>query len=200
MADYLGGVPGAEVVILDNGSTWGPLLDWYASCPYEVRRLGRNIGHRAPWVVGAVFERPSPFYVVTDPDLDISAVPKDLLQVLHEGLRRYPERMKCGLSLELRDLPEGLRTEKIRAFQEKFWTRRLDARYFDAGVDTTLAMYHRSRRDIGFAAVRGHGLRTDRPYTARHLPWYVKQGEEDAEEKNYLATASASSTWARGGP
>ncbi len=38
-----------NLVILDNDSTYPPLLEYLDSTPHTVFRLGRNIGHTAPW-------------------------------------------------------------------------------------------------------------------------------------------------------
>jgi hypothetical protein len=46
-----------EIIILDNGSTYGPLLDWYETLedPTRVVRLC-NLGHTAADEVGRVLE------------------------------------------------------------------------------------------------------------------------------------------------
>ena len=38
-----------RIYILDNASTYPPLLSYYESCPFEVIRLGRNLGFKALW-------------------------------------------------------------------------------------------------------------------------------------------------------
>ena len=37
-----------DIYIVDNGSTYEPLLEWYATNPCKVVMLGENLGHQAP--------------------------------------------------------------------------------------------------------------------------------------------------------
>jgi hypothetical protein len=176
---------GARVVVLDNDSTWGPLLEWYERCPFEVRRLGANLGQHAPWTSGAVAGVVTARYVVTDPDLAMDGCPRDVLEVLADGLDRYPWAIKAGVGLEIDDIPAGYPSrDLVLDIERRCWQERLGARFFRAGVDTTFALY---RSGEPFAS--GPAVRADRPYVARHLPWYVTPGALDAEERHYLATA-----------
>ena len=56
-----------DIYIVDNGSTYEPLLEWYATKPCEVISLGVNAGHQAPWLCGLVQKLGEPYYAVTDP-------------------------------------------------------------------------------------------------------------------------------------
>ena len=78
-----------DIIIVDNNSTYEPLLEWYATNPCEVIRLNENMNQSAPWLIGIPFDRKYEYYVVTDPDLDLSNVPKDCLNVLKEKLEKY---------------------------------------------------------------------------------------------------------------
>lgn len=80
----------AEILIIDNGSTYEPLLDWYVQLPHRVIRI-ENLGHVAPWVEEINNEIKTDFYVVSDPDLDISSVPNDCLEHLAMCLIRFKE-------------------------------------------------------------------------------------------------------------
>lgn len=168
----------SEVVIIDNASTYPPLLDWYASCPYKIHRLKKNIGPRGLWHVGA----PDTYFVNTDSDLDIGKVPKGVLRILKEGLDWFPKMLKAGLSLEINDIPDNYPLKHLVLQHETGnWEQFIgDHRFHLAGIDTTFALY-RPRAEWG-----GYGpaLRLKRPYTARHLPWYMV--EEDEEETYYL--------------
>ena len=39
-----------EIIIVDNDSTYPPLLEWYATNPCRIERLNKNIGVAAPWI------------------------------------------------------------------------------------------------------------------------------------------------------
>jgi hypothetical protein len=192
MADWLYN-HGIDPVFIDNGSTYKPLLDYYDQTKYEVYELGANYGHTCVWLpqldilnkLGITGR-----YIVSDPDLDLSGVPDDFLDVLNRGLDKYPFD-KCGLSLEINDLPD---TEEGRYIQDKtevnYWRHPLDSQYFKADTDTTFALYREGVNHYSHSAIR-----TNRPYTCKHIPWYYTDFNSlSEEEKNYFRTANDSSS------
>jgi hypothetical protein len=186
LADWLHS-KGCEPIFIDNNSDYPPLLEYYNTCPYRVVRMDKNYGHRVIWdkdIVNLLGIKD--WYCVTDSDLDMSSVPDDFIDVLATGLIRYPEFNKCGLSLEINDLPDGdFVKEKCEA---RYWLRPLDKDYFDAQVDTTFAMYKANGYFL-------EGIRTNRPYTARHVPWYYKDiNSLPEDEQYYFRTANDSSS------
>ena len=194
MADWLA-ARGCEPVIIDNASTYPPLLAYYDACPYAVVRMPHNAGHRVAWdaaygLLGRLGITGR--YIITDPDLDHTGVPDDFLAVLHKGLDRYPEALKCGLSLEVNDLPDTEAGRLVRDVHEaRWWHTPLDSEYYRAGVDTTLALYCENARNYFIHPA----IRTNRPYTARHVPWYYdKLADLPADEQYYFRTANDSSS------
>jgi hypothetical protein len=194
MAEWLA-AHGCTPVFIDNGSDYPPLLEYYALCPFEVIRLGANYGHTVLWqdsiqqtlhaIVG------DDRYIVTDPDLDLTGVPADFLKVMHRGLDLYAIYDKCGLSLEINDLPATEEGNLVRTrFELKYWMKPLDEMYYHADTDTTFAMYRE-----GVKVYSINGIRTNRPYTARHLPWYyTSRAELPVDEQYYFSTANSSSS------
>lgn len=191
MADWLAQM-GCEPIFIDNNSDYEPLLQYYLDTPYKVVYLKANYGHTVIWnhelkLLDKVNER----YIVTDPDLDLSLVPNDFLRVLSHGLDKYPGYDKCGLSLEINDLPDTAEGILIKTKCEpKYWKTPLDNMYFRADTDTTLAMYREGVKNYSHSAIR-----TNRPYTARHLPWYYTDLKSlSKDEQYYFKTANESST------
>jgi hypothetical protein len=167
---------GLEPIFIDNNSDYPPLLGYYGTrCPYKVLKMDRNYGYRVIWLqnVLKVLEISGKF-IVTDPDLDLSMIPDDFLSVLEEGLRRYPEVTKCGFSLEL----EGVKHKDTLAWEAPFWKNPLDDQYFDAILDTTFALYH--KKEFSYSAIR-----TNRPYTCKHVPWYYEDLKDLPEDEQY---------------
>lgn len=164
---------GHEPIIVDNESTYPPLLVWYSVCPYHVVRLP-NYGSRAPWELSLLTDSTEPF-VVTDPDLDISTIPHDWPEVLAEGLKLHPGHHKCGLSLEDRDVP----SENPASWLDGFTFGEGNPKYWTEGRQGTRCMFHPYPIDTTFALYRPHasgdvgGCRAGRPYTARHLPFHL---------------------------
>ena len=168
-----------DPVFVDNNSDYPPLLEYYSNCPFEVLRMEANYGHEVIWRHG-VIERLGikEDYIATDPDLDLTGVPDDFVWVLNEGLRRYPNYDKCGLSLKIDHLP----AQSARTWEERFWVHPLDPVFFHADVDTTLALYqyHKQVRYPSFSA-----MRTNTPYTARHVPWEYNLATDLPEDEQY---------------
>jgi hypothetical protein len=191
LIEYLQNVPDALPIIVDNASTYPPLLEWYDHCHVEVVYAERNLGPRAPWLLRHFMMTRYPYYVVTDSDLSLMNVPGDVLDMLRSGLEQYPDLVKAGLSLETCDLPQHLQsTLMIQKWEDQFWKKRIEARWWKADVDTTFALY---RRGAEWPGIRP-ALRSDRPYTARHVPWYRIESEEERYYEEHADPKWA--TWA----
>jgi len=191
MAEWLA-ARGCEPIFIDNASDYPPLLAYYESCQFQVVRMPANYGHTVVWDCDllaqlGIFER----YIVTDPDLDLAGVPDDFLNVLHYGLDRYRTYAKCGLSLEVNDLPDTPEGHLVRTqYEVRYWQKPLGDRYFIADTDTTLAMYREGIKHYTHSAIR-----TNRPYTAKHLPWYYTDvASLPEDEQYYFKTANGSSS------
>lgn len=194
MVRWLSQILDCRVFILDNASTAPDLLAWYdeiaANKPIglEVVRLKDNLGKFAPWKSGLVDSLPGEFYVVTDPDLDLSGIPLDVLDVLKAGMLKH-NASKAGLSLRLDDLPEdSLVGQEAAHWEAQWWKDKADDQFFNAAIDTTFAMYRKSKTDGGH-------IRSAPPYMARHLPWYLNESNMTEEYRYYLSTASSVSDW-----
>src|SRR5690606_28651899 len=136
---------------------------------------------------------------VTDPDLDLGLCPDDTIQHLINLLDRYQDLTKVGLSLEVNDLPsESPVYREALGWETPFWQTKRDWQCFDAPVDTTFAVYDRRRSPPlapGMQFTRA--VRSDRPFTARHLPFDLTKANITEEDCYYLRNATWSSTMSR---
>lgn len=195
MAEYLAD-HGIEVVIVDNCSTYQPLLDWLETCPHKVHRLPKvtENHHKTPWTFGVIYPKES-HYLVTDHDLDLSNIPSDFLEVLFTGLENQSV-IKAGFSLELEDLPRNEYTHKVAKYESKFWQAPKDVNgFYLADIDTTFALYDAERTRANFETGFFKAVRAPRPYTARHLPWYNTPENLSEEEKFYLNSIGNTGHW-----
>lgn len=186
-------VDDAEPIILDNTSTYPPLLHWYKNpyygaggtgCAVPVIRSQRNGGPRCLWE-DSLFKKELPrdgeFYAVTDSDLDLTGCPSDLLEVLSAGLHLYPELCKCGVSLRIDDIPDGFpHAEQVRSHERQFSVDALDDLFFKADIETTFAVYRK------WPCVYGPSARARAPYQAKHVPWYITPETITKEERYYI--------------
>lgn len=181
-----------RITLLDNGSTWEPLLEWYDEQPHEVVQFGCNYGPQALWRADMV---PDEWFVYTDPDvLPVDECPFDAADRLKGLLERHCYFCKAGLGLYLNDVPA---TMPSLAWERGTTIRgmRLEAGAYSSMVDTTFAVYRPNAR---FAL---DAIRTEWPYEARHTTWYanVPRDELDDETRYYLEHVAAGplgSSWA----
>ncbi len=183
-----------RIIIVDNDSTYPPLLEYLAASPHQVERLSENLGPRAPWSSGLVASiAGSEPYVVTDPDVvPDDTCPADAVGYFLELLERYPRHCKVGFGLHIDDIPDHYAdAESVRKWEAKFWQRPLRRNVFQANIDTTFAAY-RVPEFSGY----GPAIRTGHPYMARHRPWYVDSSDISEEQAYYEARAEHGiNTW-----
>ena len=180
-----------EIIILDNASTYKPLLDWYNTNPCTIIRV-ENIGHTAPWVSGLIKSLNSDYYVVTDPDLGINDTPTNTLNYLVEKLEKF-NLSKIGLGLEWELTPiESPYFEHIFNYEKKRVrnSRLEDNVYLDVAVDTVFALYKNKEYFNGGASTGGE-------YRAKQYPWYMtnEEREKNSEFMYYIKNASNSSSY-----
>lgn len=194
---WLEGSGVTEIWVIDNASTYPPLLDYLESLPHRVIRLDRNLGHRAPWLSGVVQrEAYGRFHVATDPDVIPShECPADALNHFQSILEQHPEVHKVGFGLRIDDLPDHNPLKpSIIGWESRFWANEIAPGVHRANIDTTFALYRPMERRPG----EDRSLRTGFPYVAHHLPWYSNPSALSDEDRYYRAHADpAFSNWDR---
>lgn len=182
-----------DVIIVDNGSTYPPLIHWYdRQTLVQVKRC-ENLGHGGAWVSGVVSELGSEFYVVTDSDMGLEDTPDDTLMVLLDKLQDQPHLEKVGLGLNWqRVFYNSPYYDRLNTLEKDRWelSRVINDVYIDVQIDTTFALYNKPHYFIGGGSLTF-------PYVARHLPWELSKQEYEANEefKYYIKNASHSSSY-----
>lgn len=183
-----------KLIILDNNSTYPPLLEYYSELEKDSRlkiiRLGKNLGYKALWLSGVLetLKIATP-YVYTDPDiLPIESCPKDFIKRLMKILDSNHEIRKVGLGLVYDDITFFDR-ERIQNFEANFYANtRVGDNLYSAQVDTTFALYSNVRHyNLRFS------LRTTGDLQAYHLSWYFDYDNLPADEKYYTEHADKNS-------
>lgn len=177
-----------RIFIVDNGSTYEPLLDYLASSPHNIIRQ-ENEGHTGIWYNGVLEQHAGDeFFVVTDPDVvPTGECPLDAIDYFKSILDKYEGRTKAGFGLKLDDIPDSYRFKQDVIKYESEYLRWYgpEAGLFFAPIDTTFALYRpHSSPDISFSC------RTSAPYVARHLSWYIDSENPGDEEEYYIANAN----------
>ena len=184
-----------RIYLVDNASTFPPLLEYLERSPHQVVRLPANVGQLASWTAGVVEREASgEWYVVTDPDVvPIEECPADAVQHFRRALERYPEYAMAGFGLKIDDLPNCYRhAARVRTWESQFWRKRFGGSLYRAPIDTTFALYRPYQPAFEFPEELG--IRTGYPYLARHLPWYTDSATPTDEEQYYLAHARSDVT------
>lgn len=186
-----------NIHILDNGSCYPPLLEYYKTCRYEVIYLHRNIGFKALWKDRKTRNRfCSDYYIYTDADVMLDeSCPKDTINHLYQLLKKnYKYAAKIGLSLRIDDLPDHYdQKQKVIQWESRYYKNLNNDRLYPAPVDTTFALY---RPRVGLSHSRAvEAYRTSAPYQLKHLPWYVDSANISEEEKFYIQHCKRVTSW-----
>jgi len=181
-----------HVVIVDNNSSYPPLLKYYETLDIPIMRLNQNHGHTVLWRTRLLYEDPknyeSDFYVLSDPDvIPVEECPKDIIEHLYEIYTHAPfEVAKVGLSLKIDDLPDHYKFKnEVVGWELQNWDPRKKIPIGHiTGIDTTFALCKIGQLDSKIDP----SIRTDFPYMARHLPWYDDSTIITEEDKFYQET------------
>lgn len=197
----------AEPIIVDNGSTYEPLLEWFEGLrgAIAIQRCEDNYGPYRIWeqrLFDPFTNARQPFYAVTDPDiLPTADCPRDAIARLVD-VSRATRSPKVGLSLRLDGIPSSLPGhEAVRDWEEKMQrpdiVRAVDdpsgrsIACYPSMLDTTFQVNHRDRVPPSEGSP---GIRLAHPYEADHLGWQIDPEDLSAEDRFYWQTASASAS------
>ena len=175
-----------RIVVLDNASTYPPLLEYYRSlrAPVGVRFSFRNLGPNAPWML-----RPAELgtrFIVSDPDVvPAPECPHDLVARLHAMMDYYSAKVGPGLRID--NLPDCYAQKRdVLEWEKQFWLRPLQDNCYQAPIDTTFALYPPG---AGRWPREAH-LRLGPPYVIEHVPWYEDSAAAIPERDFYRSNAA----------
>lgn len=189
---WLEGAGHLNIIILDNNSTYPPLLSYLNKISYPVLRLKSNMGYLALYRSGFFNDYLSKnYYVFTDDDIIPTATcPLDAIDYFKSILDKYPHIQKCGFGLKIDDLPDEYRY-KEQAIATELASRvgRLEDDVYLAKIDTTFCLYKPHVVDKGYLtdniARCENSAKTDEPYVARHGTFYIDSSNLSVEEHFY---------------
>jgi hypothetical protein len=181
--------------IVDNNSTYPPLLEYLKKSPHHVYMLDKNFGHLVVWECGRFdLTLNNEFYVVSDCDIiPTEECPKNAVEYFFHVLEKYENFTKVGFALKIDDLPDCyIMKEKVIEWEKQFWQTKIEEDLYEAAIDTTFALY---KPGVFPKEARWwRSIRTDYPFLARHLPWYQDSNNLSEEEHNYQRNLKEMST------
>jgi hypothetical protein len=186
-----------NIYIIDNASTYPPLLAYYKQCPYIVFRLTENVGHTAFWDTHIHLWFKNRFYVLTDPDVvPVEECPATVLDHFYSLLQIHHGITKVGFGLKIDDLPDHYqRKREVIEWETKYWSQYVGDDVYKAPIDTTFALYRPNTRYQQWDTT----LRTGGIYQARHLPWYEDSEKPSDEEIYFKKVTTQTSSWYKEG-
>lgn len=181
-----------QIEIVDNASTYPPLVEYYKTCPFKVHRL-ENKGPYAFWNEGIPKTIP---YVVTDadcvPDKDC---PLDLIGKCDDVFNRHGGALKVGPAIRIDNIPDHYRLkQEVLRNETPSWNPQVlvpqgDA--YKADTDTTFALYYSET----WPDWHSH-YRLNFPYVIEHRPWYEDSSNPSEEDLYFKAnTVNGWSHW-----
>jgi hypothetical protein len=197
-----------NITIIDNKSTYEPLLEWYKSSGVDVyfNPTPKTCNGSLHWLTRefkverfckAVTEG---HFILNDSDVvPIEECPNDFIERMLE-LQVELSAHKIGLGLKIDDIPDVFyNKQRVVDIETPYWKNPV-ATVFDsvtlhqAPIDTTFAVYRPgsycawgsgviTRQPEG---ISGPCYRLGYPYVAKHLPWYYDYNNLPDDEKYYL--------------
>ena len=188
-----------NIHIIDNASTYPPLLEYLRKTPYKVYHMDKNYGHMVFFAAEEFRNvRENNYYVLTDPDVIVSGdCPKGFLNYFYTLLQKYPQFNKVGFSLKTDDIPGSSEArDLLQKWESQYYKHKLN--YFPpylyaSAIDTTFALYRPQKEWKSNNFYKA--IRVGFPYEARHLPWYKDVSMQSAEDVFYAKTDCGSGNW-----
>lgn len=179
--------------IIDNASSYEPLLKYYKKVPATIYMLDKNGGHESFWKTHLHQRFGKYYHVYTDPDvLPDENTPTDFMYYFKSLLDKYPQIQKVGFGLRINDLPDHYpKKMEVINWESKMYENEIEPAVYKSKIDTTFALY----RPGAFLQCWENTLRTGDPYTLRHMPWYEDPSKLNEETKHYIKTTGVASSW-----
>lgn len=190
--------PNAPIYIIDNGSTYEPLLDWYdEECEAEVIMTGRNkfIDNLNKFITEEILSRPHfKYYAISDPDImPHPNTPPNFMEVFVHAI----EKMKfhhAGFGLLHEEIPEfNPKKAWIAGDEQGLYSTPVEVMGYTgykAPIDTTFAVYSRDNGGWSAPMPAAHWSNSIRLFKAYHLMWHLHPEHINEEMDNYFKTAN----------
>lgn len=171
----------SHITIIDNASTYPPLLQWYKEIEKDVFIIKHDVNH-GPWVFfyGGIFNNTSAtHYVYSDADLELNPnMPYNWQEIMLEYLEKY--NRKPSLALKISDVAEGELKNQILNHQNICWNKTSEENVYLAVTDMTFTL------DAKTNGYRYESVRLAGDFECKHIPWYLDFNNLSDEEVYYL--------------
>ncbi|TGN27171.1 glycosyltransferase family 2 protein [Empedobacter tilapiae] len=190
-----------NIIIIDNKSTYPPLLEYYKQIENQVtvEYMQKNAGHMVFFENKELQKKYGQgYYVITDADIvPNDNLPKDFMAIMLSYLDKYFKTItKVGFALKIDDIPDHFPLkEKVLKWERKFWNHEIEKNIYKVDLDTTFALYKPNYPCFFDNISFYNGIRISNLFIAKHGGWYKDFNNLTHEEKFYQKTANDSSSW-----
>jgi hypothetical protein len=191
-----------NITIIDNQSTYQPLLEWYKQDGLDVfyNDITENSCHAFRDLVlmqhPKFIEIVSNWYVFNDSDIiPLDTVPSNFIDDLIAYAIKY-NKTKVGMSIKIDDLDLSYSlNEWVYSYESSYWTNAIideNVELYPHPIDTTFAVHAPKT----LPTWSNNTLRVGEPYIAKHAPFYYNPESLPDDEKYYLTHMNKqSSNW-----
>lgn len=191
-----------NITIIDNQSTYQPLLEWYNETGIDVffNTVTENSCHAFRDLV--LMQHPkfksivSDWYVFNDSDIiPTDTVPDNFIEDLIKYAQKY-NKTKVGMSIEINDIDLSYPLNAwVYSYESTYWTNAIidnDVELYPHPIDTTFAVH----APHIIPTWSNDTLRVGYPYVVKHAPFYYDPNNLPDDEKYYLEHMNKqSSNW-----
>jgi len=196
-----------NIVILDNGSSYAPLLSYYQGLTQiRIANIIYYNQNRGPhyFFLNNVYQHlfESTPFLYTDPDMAWDDISEEFLTQLFDLSHRY-KTFKVGCALRLPsdsvikpNLPTfncNNRIYTVHQWEEQFWINPVQHNVYAAPIDTTMHLFNPVYYSPGQALITGLRVAGE-GMEAIHLPWF-KADPCPPEELAFYRSLAKHSNW-----
>ncbi len=186
-----------DIIIVDNNSTYEPLLNYYSTYKYSLLKMEKNYGHKVyeqDFLKGIFGE----LFIITDPDLELNnKLPQDFISNMVKISNQY-KAGRVGFALEISS--PNIRSDltyagmPLKLWEGRFWQAKIpnnNYELYNAAIDTTFCLLNTKYNYNGLS------IRIAGNYTCKHLPWYINYHNELLEDEytKYLENNISTNFW-----
>ncbi len=191
-----------NIIVIDNQSTYPPLMEWYAKGEVDVfhNNLTENSCHAFRDLVLQGHPKftniVSDWYVFNDSDIiPLDDVPENFIEDLKNYAIKH-NKTKVGMFIKIDDLDMTYPLNKwVHSYESIYWTNPIvdnGIELYPHPIDTTFAIHAPNT----LPTWSNNTLRVGVPYIVKHTPFYYNPEDLPDDEKYYLQHMNKkSSNW-----
>ncbi len=188
-----------NIIVIDNKSTYEPLLEWYGQAKLNVFTNDVVRDENGSFYLLAVEAKHPTFapllndyYVFTDSDVvPVEDAPDDYIEAMVEVSKEFPHIRKVGPNIKIDDFVPGSKNEAVALYYEKrHWVDIIPHPKYElyrAAIDTGFAVY--APNSVPLWA--DNCIRMGGKYIARHMPFYYDNDNLPEDELYYITHLEA---------